>query len=232
MIKEFSFSFQDLDFDPKSVAGLLGYPEGHLPEPFDSYLAEAMAKAETVSDICGAIYHAHDAFVADDKSSMMVEGVEFGIGKTVAKEFRNAESLILFICTAGKEISELSRKLMLGDDPVLGYVYDVLGSVLVEAATDRMQEEVRKTALLSDELITNRYSPGYCQWSVADQHKLFSFFPENCCGISLTDSALMHPIKSVSGFIGQGKNVKYRQYTCKLCSITECFYRTKQSVQL
>lgn len=232
MIKEFSFSFQDLDFDQKSIARLLGYSEGHLPEPFGSYLAEAIARAEMVTDICGAIYHAHDVVVADDKSRMMIEGVEFGIGKTVAKELRNAESLILFICTAGKEISELSRELMLGDDPVLGYVYDVLGSVLVEAATDRMQEEVRKMAQLSGELITNRYSPGYCQWSVADQHKLFSFFPENCCGISLTDSALMHPIKSVSGFIGQGKNVKFRQYTCNLCSITECFYRNRQLVNV
>jgi hypothetical protein len=63
---------------------------------------------------------------------------------------------------------------------------------------------------------------------VADQHKLFSFFPANCCGISLTDSALMHPIKSVSGIIGLGKEVKFREYTCDLCSQVECFHRNHQ----
>jgi hypothetical protein len=62
---------------------------------------------------------------------------------------------------------------------------------------------------------------------VADQHKLFSFFPENCCGVSLTESALMHPIKSVSGIIGLGKEVRYREYTCNLCGLAECFYRNR-----
>jgi cobalamin-dependent methionine synthase I len=132
------------------------------------------------------------------------------------------------MCTAGKEISELSKTLLKGDDPVKGYIFDVLGSVTVEAAIDKIQQEISKMALLNGQFITNRYSPGYCQWSVGDQHKLFSFFPQNCCGISLTDSALMRPIKSVSGIIGMGKEVKYRKYTCNLCNFTECFYRKRQ----
>ncbi|MCK7538940.1 MAG: hypothetical protein MZV63_52410 [Marinilabiliales bacterium] len=48
-------------------------------------------------------------------------------------------------------------------------------------------------------MITNRFSPGYCGWDVAEQHKLFSFFKDNFCGITLTESALMNPVKSVSG---------------------------------
>ena len=110
----------------------------------------------------------------------------------------------------------------------LGYVFDILGSMIVETATDQLQNEIRKIANDMDMAITNRYSPGYCKWSVADQHKLFSFFPPNCCGISLTDSALMYPIKSVSGIIGLGKEVKFREYTCDLCSQVDCFHRAHQ----
>lgn len=227
MIKEFSYSFSELDVNQAEVAVLLGYPDGVLPEPFAEYLSEAMEKATTLSDIRGVVFSTNDIRVSEKKDSLIIAGIDFAIGKTVAKELRNSESIAIFICTAGNEISELAQNLLMGDDPVLGYVYNVLGSLTVEAAADKVHQEVRKTAFSSGDLITNRYSPGYCQWSVVDQHKLFSFFPENSCGIRLTDSALMHPIKSVSGFIGIGKDVKYRKYTCDLCRLTDCFYRNR-----
>jgi cobalamin-dependent methionine synthase I len=186
-----------------------------------------MKKSQTLGDLRGAIYTTNDIRFSDEKDKIVIAGVDFELGRIVAKELRNSESLALFVCTAGKEISELAQDLLLGDDPVLGYVYNVLGSLIVEAVADKVHQEVRKMAAMSDQLITNRYSPGYCQWSVGDQHQLFSFFPDKCCGISLTDSALMQPIKSVSGFIGIGKRVKFRKYTCDLCSLTDCFYRNR-----
>ena len=73
--------------------------------------------------------------------------------------------------------------------------------------------------------ITNRYSPGYCGWDVSEQKKLFKILPEKFCGIELTDSCLMHPIKSVSGIIGIGKSVKFNEYTCNLCDEADCLYR-------
>lgn len=227
MIREFTYSFSQLAINPSEIAFLLGYSDGILPEPFAEYLSEAIRKAASFGDICGAVLIADQVSFSESKDRIVINGLEFFTGKTVAKELRNSESAALFICTAGQEISDLSRSLMLGDDPVLGYVFDVLGSVTVEAAMDKIHQELKKMAASGGLLITNRYSPGYCQWSVSDQHKLFSLFPANCCGISLTDSALMHPIKSVSGIIGLGKTVKYREYTCDLCGLSECFYRNR-----
>ena len=39
------------------------------------------------------------------------------------------------------------------------------------------------------------------------------------CDIHLTDSCLMIPIKSISGVIGIGHNVRRRDYTCNLCGL-------------
>lgn len=228
MIRKFTYSFSQLAINPSEIAVLLGYSDEILPEPFAEYLTETIRKAETFSDICGAVFTTDQVRFSESKDRIVVNSLEFITGKTVAKELRNSESAALFICTAGQEISELSRSLMCGDDPVLGYVYDVLGSVIVEAAMDKIHQEIKEMAASNGQLITNRYSPGYCHWSVADQHKLFSLFPQNFCGISLTDSALMSPIKSVSGIIGLGKDVKYREYTCELCRLTDCFYRNRQ----
>ena len=73
--------------------------------------------------------------------------------------------------------------------------------------------------------ITNRYSPGYCGWDVAEQHKLFQLIPDNFCGVRLNESSLMNPEKSVSGIIGIGENVKYNPYTCRICDMKDCIYR-------
>lgn len=225
MIQEFSFSFSELNVDPAELAALLGYPDGDLPEPFPVYVEEAMTRAATFDGIRGAVLITGQIQFLNDDAVIEVNGVSFEIGKTLAKELRGASQVALFICTAGPEISQLSRDLMLGDDPILGYVYDILGSVTVEMAMDKIHRQIQQQSEEKGLKVTNRYSPGYCNWGVTEQHKLFSLFPKNFCGISLTDSALMHPIKSVSGIFGIGKDVKYREYTCDLCGMKECFYR-------
>lgn len=226
MNNEISYSFSELTLDKSYLSAMLGFPDGILPEPFDQYVAEAIQEAESLCDIRGAYCFQENCEFVAGNSCILVDGIEFGIGRTVAKELRNSTSIALFICTAGEAISHRSQELSKGDHPVLGYVFDILGSMIVEAATDLLHQEIKLIALKKGMSITNRYSPGYCKWSVADQHKLFSFFPPKCCGISLTDSSLMYPVKSVSGIIGLGEEVKFREYTCDLCNQTDCFHRS------
>jgi hypothetical protein len=230
MIYEFAYSFKDLTLSQKYLSEMLGFPDGIFPEPFDGYVTEALQQAGELTEIKGAICVLEDAKFSPENNSLFIDETELGIGKTVSMELRNSSNFALFICTAGPEISRQSQKMLQGDNPVLGYILDVLGSMLVESAADLLQNEIRRIASEKEMKITNRYSPGYCKWSVADQHKLFSFFPENCCGICLTESALMNPVKSVSGIIGMGKSVKFREYTCDLCSQTNCFHRSFQKI--
>jgi hypothetical protein len=230
MIHETSYLLENLKLDLDHLSAMLGYPGGFLPEPFNEYLDQAVREAHTLCNIKGAFVFKKDVEFSENRSCIWVEGSEFGVGRTVAKELRNSTSVAFFICTAGEGISRRSRELLSGDDPVLGYVFDLLGSMIVESATDELQSEIKRVALAQRMAITNRYSPGYCKWNVADQHKLFSFFPPECCGIRLTDSALMHPIKSVSGIIGVGEQVQYREYMCALCNQVDCIHRNHHNM--
>ncbi len=47
----------------------------------------------------------------------------------------------------------------------------------------------------------------------------------NFNGIEITDSALITPIKLVSGIIGLGENVKKKAYTCNICTMENCYLR-------
>jgi len=95
----------------------------------------------------------------------------------------------------------------------------------VESVANQVQDHIRQLADQSGLKITNRYSPGYCKWDVSEQQKLFQLFPENCCGITLSESSLMSPIKSISAVLGIGSSVAYQEYTCEICSMKECLYR-------
>lgn len=225
MIHEYSYTFNQLTIDHQYLSSMLGFPDGDLPEPFNEYVFEAFSQASALCNIRGAFCFSNKSAFVTGYNHIIVDGREFEIGKTLVRELQNSTSMVIFICTAGEGISRRSSELLKGDNPVLGYVYDMLGSMIVEAATDLLQEEIKQSAAKNGLAITNRYSPGYCKWSVADQHKLFSFFPSGCCGINLTDSALMSPVKSVSGIIGVGEDVMFRDYTCDLCNMTDCFHR-------
>jgi len=157
--------------------------------------------------------------------SVAIDGINFGIEKIVFTQLKRSDSLAIFLCTAGHEIGRRSKSLMQERDFLKGYIYDIIGSEIVEAAADLMQDDMKNSIRGAGLAITNRYSPGYCGWNVADQHKLFQLMPSNHCGIELTESALMNPVKSVSGFIGIGEDVKWNPYSCRMCRQEDCVYR-------
>jgi hypothetical protein len=207
----------------------MGYEPGTAPETVTLLIGEILEELMTIGE-CRAEYRLFDDISLDTgRKTIGIGGIVFNVKPIIFRQVKEADGAALFICTAGPLIGEMSRRYMQEGDLLKGYVYDVIGSEIVENAADRMQEDLRDTAATAGKLITNRFSPGYCGWDVAEQHNLFSFFRDNFCGITLTESALMNPVKSVSGLIGIGANVRYAPYQCKMCDDKNCIYRNRKS---
>ena len=224
-----SYPYKDLLPGIDALAGVMGYQPGTAPEPVTDLIAELSEELLTTGE-ARAEYTTFNHVRLDKVSrTLEVEGVVFNVKPIVFSQLKHAEGVALFICTAGQEVGMRSRQSMREGDLLRGYVYDVLGSEIAEGAAEKMQEALRAAAATTGMSITNRFSPGYCGWDVAEQHKLFSFFPDNYCGITLTDSALMNPVKSVSGIIGIGRNVKYEPYRCRQCDDKNCIYRGRKT---
>lgn len=152
----------------------------------------------------------------------------FRLGKIIQNQLRGADAYALFTATSGMEYEDFQQRLTVEGDMVRVFIADALGSVIAEKCADQMetslQESIEKLAWKH----TNRFSPGYCGWHVSEQKHLFSLFDtETPCGIHLTDSSLMVPIKSVSGIIGIGKNVRKQEYACGRCDFEKCYKRRK-----
>lgn len=150
---------------------------------------------------------------------------DFDMGKIILRQLRGSEAYALFICTAGTAFEQYQQQLKDRGDMVCVFIADALGSVIAEKCADQM-EVLLQTSI--DKLgwhHTNRFSPGYCGWHVSQQQLLFPLFGGHTCGVTLTDSSLMVPIKSVSGIIGLGEKVRKLDYTCGLCDFAQCYKR-------
>lgn len=196
-----------------------------MPGPLIESVDEVLENGGSLYEIKGGYEIISPVDFDHESYSLVVDSQSFNVKKVVFQQLKKSEGIAIFACTAGNDIINKSRKLMKEGEQLTGYVYDVFGSLVVEEAMDRIQETLRSKMQGDGLKITNRYSPGYCGWDVSEQKKLFSLLPETFCGIELTDSCLMHPIKSVSGIIGIGKSVKFNEYTCDLCDEEDCLYR-------
>lgn len=223
-LRNFAYSFKELGITIGDIEEAMGYGIGQSPEPFPDMIAMALDQCAELCDIRGSLV-VSDNFSLVTTGSIVVEGVTFDIGKKIARQLRNAEGGALFICTAGAGIGEKSRELMAAGNLIEGYILDVIGSVTVDAAIDKIMDSYESELVNSSGKITNRYSPGYCGWALSEQKQLFTLFPNNQCGIRLSDSCLMNPIKSVSGVFCFGANVKKMAYECQMCELKTCIYR-------
>lgn len=111
-----------------------------------------------------------------------------------------ARRIALFAGTLGEPVCALIRQLFAEGEAPLGLLLDAVAS---EAATALVEE-------LGDALLGGRvdqslaalgYCPGYCGWPVSRQGALFARLRPGEIGISLGESSLMSPVKSVSGVL-------------------------------
>jgi hypothetical protein len=166
-----------------------------------------------------------------DPVEMKLEGFDFHLDKIVSASLKKSSHLAVFVATTGNEVEKLSKELILEGHFLEGVIVDILGSEIAEESARQIYEIIREEMAQKGFYITNRYSPGYCNWPVSDQQHLFSLLGKDTCGVQLTESSLMLPIKSVSGIVGVGKKVKFQDYFCDKCKIGSCIYRdTKQPV--
>ena len=154
---------------------------------------------------------------------------DFEMGNIILRQLRGSEAFALFICTSGLEFETYQQRLKEQGDMVRVFIADALGSVIAEKCADQMEKALQESIDKLGWKHTNRFSPGYCGWHVSQQQLLFPLFQGHTCGVKLTDSSLMIPIKSVSGIIGLGEKVRKLEYTCGLCDFKQCYKRKKRA---
>lgn len=225
--KIYHVRLSELHLPIEQLEKVLGYEQNAIPLFYREKLRTMWREASDKADIKVGYrilpadqFHWHLTHIICGKTKFLT-------GKIIGQQLKNSETVAIFAGTAGPAFEVWSKELFDQGDFPDGYIADLLGSEIIEAAIDWMEIKLQQKLDLHSLKMTNRYSPGYCGWNVREQFKLFSLLPNNFCGIRLTDSALMVPIKSVSGIIGIGEKVEKIQYPCDICQMKNCYRRRK-----
>ncbi len=141
-----------------------------------------------------ACYASVSCVISDD---VIVLGELSVRSKALAKNLRGCSRAFVFAATAGAEIDRLISREMV-KSPVRGLIADSLGSSAIEAFCNNLNGK------LSENIKTRpRFSPGYGDFDIAFQKKLIQMLDaRRKIGLSLTDSCMMTPSKSVTAVIG------------------------------
>ncbi len=132
----------------------------------------------------------------------------------VAAIAAKAEHRALFAVTLGQPLSAAVSRCFAEEDFALAYVLDAMASVAADVAAEAAERwyaaALRRRGWSTPDGAVLRYSPGYCGWDITGQRRLFARLGPEGAGITLTDSCLMQPLKSVSGVLIAGPRAIHR----------------------
>ena len=225
-IKYVNLSVDSLELKEIKVLQAMGYRSEDLaPGQLRHVLPAMILEAKKYISLWAVYRVFNPEKIQLDKAQIQIESKIFNIKKIIGSQLEGLDTAALFICTLGQSFDEWIHSYYKTNDSFSAYIADTIGSELVEMAADQLQSEIAKEAALINWNISNRYSPGYCGWSVNEQHHLFSFFDQNKLAVTLTESALMSPVKSISGIIAIGNNIIKKDYYCNMCDQDNCYKR-------
>ena len=147
----------------------------------------------------------------------------------LSRTMQGSQEMVCFVGTIGRGIEREIKRLVNQKRLSEAYVLDAMGSVLVENLVDQFQSHLDEHYKARDKALGLRFSPGYCDWPVTEQKKLFELLEPHKAGIELTESCLMQPRKSISGVIPlfpANNGHEQNEYNpCWECKKTDCTAR-------
>jgi hypothetical protein len=131
------------------------------------------------------------------------------------------------ICTVGAAIEHRVRLLWDERELPLAVMLDSVGSAAAESLAEYANDLLCQAAIPAGVKVTNRISPGYAGWDTAEQAALFGLCPGGPIAVSLNESCVMTPGKSISFLVGVGPEARVDHYftQCRRCWMRDCAYR-------
>ena len=127
--------------------------------------------------------------------------VRLAVAGTLARHLAGCRAAYLACGTLGAGFDAFQRRVSAtsGADAL---IVQAIGAALVEKLMDEVEAEIHRE-LQPNETLVSRYSPGYGDFPLTAQRELLLLLDApRKVGVSLTDTLLMVPSKSVSAIIG------------------------------
>jgi len=155
-------------------------------------------------------------------------GFSLNFSNSIINLLKGTSYLVLGVVTIGSSLeNKVSEFFTQGEYP-RAIALDAVGTVAVEALSKYVRNLICQEVKDRNLQITRHFSPGYNDWDISQQKDIFKIIPADKIGVSLTESYMMVPKKSLSWVIGIGKEIIITSKgddSCKTCLAENCQFR-------
>ena len=190
--------------DYSETARYLGYQKVSVPDAeVSSIIKEA---AEELLQIIKpqAVFEQFDLSVEFDEAVGIGEVCFADVkiaSKDLARNLRNCSKVVIFASTIGSQCDLLIKREQI-KNPVKAAVLQAAGAMYIEKCVDLLNEKIRVQAESQGKKVRPRFSPGFGDVSLEVQKDFFRLLPCQKIGLTLMDTLIMSPEKSVTAFVG------------------------------
>lgn len=192
-----------LPLPEKAIDRRLGYKKGVTQRNF----SESVAARKYMDDALACIRLRGVALrtVIDERSD---DKICFSPGKcfesrALADMLKSSSEVLIMAATAGSDIMDAIRRDTEGADVTRGVVLDATASEVVDAALDWIVSYFNQILRRENKAVTkSRFSAGYGDFALRHQLLIHEILQLENIGVSITDSFMLAPEKSVTAVAG------------------------------
>ena len=204
----FSQSFQldlpEIPFPMKDIYRRIGMPENEVAQ--HSGVKQALEEALKIARPLIVPRGSYRFLTISRRSGNTLEFTDSPFiirSSQVVKLLEPCPVAAFFMVTIGQSLEEKAHELTTQRDVTLGFMLDAIASETADAAADLLHRKIISNLAGRDGYqVTARFSPGYGDWPVTVQPDMLKICDGGKIGISVTESCLMIPRKSVSAVFG------------------------------
>lgn len=196
----------------KEAARYAGFFSGSRIESCDSQ-KESDAFFKMIDDACSkmqkvlvpqAVYEEFELEITapdgDEAPELRFGGISLK-SRNLAANLKECNKVILLAATVGTAVDMMIRRAQQAGSADAA-VMQATGAMFIESFLDDFNESLCRTYKSKGKKLHSRFSPGYGDVPLEFQKQFFKLLPCSKIGLSLMDSLIMAPEKSVTAFIG------------------------------
>ena len=220
------FSDVPLAIDPDEVLRFQGYKRG-IDVPGADVVAlrdEALALGRTLMAPRAVIRWT--AVRDQDADRLVLDDAVLSI-PGIRRSWGAVTDVAAVVVTVGDALERRVAELWEARELPLAAMLDSVGSGAVESLAEYVNDVLCQQGIARGVRVTNRISPGYGNWDVAEQPLLFRLVPGAAVDVTLNDACFMSPEKSITLLVGAGPEARVDHYfsQCARCWMAGCAYR-------
>ena len=171
-----------------------------------------------------------EVFAYDCETGTVAANPDFVIeGDVVRKHLAGASRVVFLAATVGDAVEEAVTRHFDEGRYAHSVLLDAAATAAVEQVCDACEAMLRPHFAKEGYTMRWRFSPGYGDWDIHAQPELLRLTQAASLGVSLTESMMLRPRKSVTAVIGllrvSAGEKKDAPKSCAICPTRDCPFR-------